>query len=127
MSVGIFFQLLVCASLLAIYMVGIEADGNLGVNVLISLVGVAANVIISFLFCFLSENLTHKLSTIGDHFYNYAWYRLPIKQQQLFIFPIQRTQKEFRINGLGIVECSLKVFVSVNYYHSPKLSESYSV
>lgn len=114
MSVGLFFQLLMCAVSLAIYMVGIESNSNLSVSFLVSIVGLAGNLTPTYVCCFLSEFVTHKLSAIGDHFYDCGWYRLPAKQQRLFILPIRRGQLEFRMSGLGIVECSLSVFLSVN-------------
>lgn len=114
MSVGLFFQLLVSAVSLAIYMFGIESNGNLSVSFFISIIGLTSVITTTYIFCFLSEYVTYKLSDIGDHFYNCAWYNLPVKQQKMFILPIQRAQVEFRINGLGLVECSLNVFSSVN-------------
>lgn len=115
MSAGLFFQLLVCAVSLAVYMIGIESNSNFSVSFLVSIVGLTDTILSTYAYCFLSEYVTYELSSIGDHFYNGAWYRLPVKQQQLFILPIQRAQLEFRINGLGIVECSLRVFASVKF------------
>lgn len=68
--------------------------------------------------CVFSEVITHDLCTIADIFYGYAWYRLPVKQQKLFILPIQRANKALRLTGLGLVDCSLRVFASVSYCRS---------
>lgn len=54
------------------------------------------------------------LFEVGDIFYNSLWYKLPSQEQKLLILPIQRSQKLFRLNGFGIVDCSLEVFSSVN-------------
>lgn len=113
MNVGLFCQLLVCAILLAVYMIGLESNSSLSVSFVVSLVGLIYNVILAFIFCFLSEFATHKLSAIGDSFYNFAWYRLPVKQQKMIILPIQRAQNEFRMSGFGVLECSLRVFSKV--------------
>lgn len=112
MSTGLFFQLLVCAVCIAVYMFGIESNVN-PMIIVVSILGLAISLLSTYAYCFLSEFVTYKLSDIGDHFYNCAWYRLPIKHQKLLVLPIQRAQVEFRITGLGLVECSLRVFSSV--------------
>lgn len=65
------------------------------------------------MYCYLSENVTSDLGATGDAFFHSLWYRLPIKLQKLYIIPIQQSQKEFRLTGLGIVECSLRIFITV--------------
>lgn len=115
MSVGLFFQLLVCAISLAIYSVGLESNDILSMRFFISAIGLTNTISSTYAYCYLSEYVTYNLAMVGDYFYSCAWYCLPIKQQQLFILPIQRAQLKFRINGLGIVECSLRVFSSVTF------------
>lgn len=68
------------------------------------------------IYCAYSENVTNDLVASGESFYESPWYQLPVKLQQFYILPIQRSQKEFRRSGLGIIECSLGVFVSVGAY-----------
>lgn len=67
-----------------------------------------------YLFSLLSENVTLDLGAAGTSFYNCAWYLLPVKHQQLLVVTIQRGQIEFRMSGLGLVECSLRVFTAVS-------------
>lgn len=114
MSVGFFFQLLVHAISLAVYMLGIETNNSHNASFFISMIGVIVTTTTTYIYCFLSEFVTHELAVIGDYFYDCAWYYLPARQQKLFIMPIQRTHLEFRMTGLGIVQCSLGVFSSVN-------------
>lgn len=113
MSVGLFFQLLVCATSLAVYMVGIETNGVRSMNTCISIIGVLITMSSTYVYCLISENVTTDLEMVGDSFYESSWYRLPVQQQRLFGLPIQRSQKEFRMTGLGFVECSLRVYSSV--------------
>lgn len=115
MSAGLFLQLLGCALAMSVHMLEIYSNRNYDVSFFISIVGIATIIIATYIYCYLSEFFTHELCMIGDHFYNCDWYRLPIKQQQMFIMPIQRAQVEFRMTGLGIIECSLRVFSSVSY------------
>lgn len=114
MSVGLFFQLLVCAASLALCMVGIEKSGLSSTNFFLAMAGVVTTVTSTYIYCFLSENVASDLSAIGSIFYDCEWYRLPVKQQKLFGVAIQRAQKSFRMTGLGLVECSLRVFTSVS-------------
>lgn len=119
LSVGIFFQLLVCAVSLAVYMYGVETTDQL-ISAVVPISTSIATIATTYIYCFLSEKVTHYLSIVGDYFYNCAWYRLTIKQQRLFISPIQRAQLKFRITGLGIVDCSLGVFSSVIFFRNSK-------
>lgn len=122
MSVGLFFQLLVCAGSLAIYMVGMDRSGVLSMNFCLALCGLVTIIASTYIYCFLSEGVTSELGAVGDIFYEYPWHQLPAKQQQLFILPIQRARKEFRMTGLGLVECSLRVFASVRAFLAFQIS-----
>lgn len=105
-----------CAVSLAVYLYGIETNEKL-INIIVPIFTSIATISTTYIYCFLSENVTHNLTLIGDYFYNYTtWYRLAVKQQKLLILPIQCAQKEFRLEGLGIVECSLRVFSSVRHF-----------
>lgn len=115
MNGGLFFQLLICAVCLAVYLVEIEKHHAISMRFLVSIFGVITIVAPTYVYCFLSENVTHDLATIGDIFYNFTWYRLPIKQQKLINFAIMRALKNYRMTGFGLVECSLRVFTSVRF------------
>lgn len=115
MSAALFCQLLMCAGNTAFYMVTLNIIDLTGISFYVSLAGLVNIILSTFIYCFLSENLTFELESIGSMFYNCLWYRLPIKHQRLFAFSIQRSQKIFRLRGFGIVECSLSVFSSVSF------------
>lgn len=68
----------------------------------------------AFIYCHLSEGMTTKINDIDLIFYNVAWYELAISRQKSFIFIIRRTQNEFQLTGLGLVDCSLRVFTAVS-------------
>lgn len=116
LSVALFFQLLVCAVSLAIFMVGLETSSIFSMNFILALSGLAAIIASTYICCYLSDRMTRALSEIGDIFYAVTWYELPVKQQKPLILSIQRAQKEFRMSGLGFVECSLRVFSTVNEF-----------
>lgn len=81
----------------------------------VSILGITDVTFPTFVYCYLSENITSGLFTVGQSFYGCEWYRLPIDQQKLFNLPLARAQVEFRLKGLDIVDCSLGVFLSVNF------------
>lgn len=70
----------------------------------------------------MSEMVTGALEDIGDLFYDVAWYRLPPKQQIRVGLSIQRAQKNFRMTGLGLVECSLRVYATASDRFSVAIS-----
>lgn len=69
--------------------------------------------ILCYIYCYFSENMTATSFEIGDVVYNSLWYEMLMKQQKAMILMIERSQKEFRLTGLELVECSLPTFLSV--------------
>lgn len=108
----LFYQLLMSAIDIAYYTVGIESESSS--HLVVCLVGVSSVLLPTFFFCKLSENITTDLEEIGDAFYNCPWYFLAVSQQKTFVLPIHRSQKTYRLTGLGIVSCSLDIFLSVS-------------
>lgn len=115
MSACLFIQLLMSAITIAFILFSIEShDQAFNVTFLLPLVAVIVVLITLFMYCKLSENITCDLYAIGDIFYESAWYRLTVKQQQMFVLPVQRAQSKFRLTGLGIFECSLETYLTVS-------------
>lgn len=124
MSPPIFYQLLLCAVIMAVFLFAIQVNEFFSLASLVSFQGMFSVVGPTYIYCNLSENVTAKLYEIGDVFYNFAWYRLPVKRQKLFIPPIQRSQSEFRLMGFGLVDCSLTVFSAVRAHFYLKINEN---
>lgn len=114
MSSTFFFQLLCSAINTAILLLAIDIDHLFTITTIAVMYGLVCVFVQTFFYCYLSEEVTSKLLSIGDIFYESAWYQLPVKQQQMVQFPILRSRKEFRLMGLGIINCSLWVFASVS-------------
>lgn len=114
MSTVFFYQLLFCAINTAFFLFVIESCALFSLSTLVCFVGISSVLVPAFFFCKLSENVTFELEVIGDSFYDCSWYCLSVKQQKLFILVIGRSQKATRMNGLGIIQCSLGVFTSVS-------------
>lgn len=113
MSATLFYQLLICASIIAFNLFVLESYNLLSFESLASIYVVATYSILTFIYCYLSDTVTTNLYNIGDTFFGFCWYLLPVPQQKLFILPIQRSQQLYHLNGLGLVDCSLRNFLSV--------------
>lgn len=113
MSAFLFYQLLFSAMSTGLFLVAIDFDHLLTVATICSIEGVLCLLASTFIFCSMSEHLTSTLLSIGDIFYERAWYRMSVKHQQIIILAIHRSQMKFRLMGLGMIECSLSVYTSV--------------
>lgn len=116
MNVVIFYQMLFSANELALFLFQIDAANAMSAYNFIPISGASTVLLPTFLFCKLSENMSAQLQTIGEAFYECSWYCLSARQQRGFLLPIQRAQKEVRMNGLDIVECSLENFSAVSVH-----------
>lgn len=114
MSIVLFSQLFLSAIELGFCIFVINSNRLTRFETIAASVGCMTVLISTFVYCALSENVTKDMAAIGDGVYECVWYRLPVKQQKLFLLPIQRSQKEFRMSGLGFVRCSLNAFTSVS-------------
>lgn len=106
MSATFFYQLLLCALNMAIFLVSLQSCPAIYLLSFTSWIGIISVLLPTFVICNLSEHLTTALYSIGDIFYNFHWYRLSQKQQKAILLNIQRSQKEFRMAGFGFgFEC----------------------
>lgn len=113
-SAVLFYELLLSAINLAWQLKVVAANSIfsiLGITCFLAAVSVSVP---TALYCKVSESLTGDLERIEDDFYDCSWYCLSVKHQQMFILPIARAQREYRMMGFGMIECSLATFTSVN-------------
>lgn len=113
MSPVLFFLLLSYAIIIAIFLLDFEAVDEFTFVVYGMLTAFSNFVMQLVIYSRLSENVTRDLFASGDLFYDSPWYQLAPNLQKLYALPILRSQREFRLTGLGIIECSLRVFASV--------------
>lgn len=97
-------------------MIGFATSRLFSMGFFVLLAGIMINIVSTYIYCFFAENVTQKLGATGDIFYEYLWYELPLKQRLAFAVPIHRAQKEFHFTGLGLVDCSLEVFTTVEAF-----------
>lgn len=116
----LFIQLVICAIAMAFNLFALESHGIFSTHSMSTIIGLIVVLTFTFIVCYLAEALTLDLNGIADIFYDLAWYQLPIKAQTLFIPIISHSLHEFRLNGIGLIECSLFVFGKVSMTESLK-------
>lgn len=113
MSAILFMQLLVCAALTALNLFALETNASISYDTMVSTYIISCVIAVNFIFCHLSSQATTYLLGVNDIFYDCDWFMLPVEQQKLFILPMQRSQRGFHFNGLGLVDCTSMTFLSV--------------
>lgn len=113
MSLTVLLSLLICAVTIAFNLLVLEFVETIDFELFASVHNLLAIVALNFICCYLSEQITEALGNIGDSFYESAWHDLPPHQQKLTALTMLRSQREFRLTGLGLISCSLDTFVRV--------------
>lgn len=110
----LFYILLACSSIIAFDLIALESNDIFSLETAVTLYDLNTILAMTFIYCYSSEQITLMLYNIGDIFYNSMWYQLPVALQKPVIFPILRSSRVFRLRSLGLIDCSLPVFLSVN-------------
>lgn len=110
----LFSMFLSCTIIIAFNLFALESNELFSIQTVIAICDVACLLPSNFTYCFLAEKVTADLLKISDILFSSAWYRLPVIQQKLLVIPIQLAEREYRIKGLRLINCSLAVFVSVS-------------
>lgn len=113
MSGVLFNVLLSCALLLALLLFALNQSTEFDVPLATVLNCLVIYLITCYIYCRYSENLTTNSFEIGENVYDALWYEMSMKYQKAMLLMIGRAQKEFRLTGLGMVNCSLGVFLAV--------------
>lgn len=108
----LFYQLLISAVIMAFNLFGLET-AKLDLYTVLAFTELMCTIVPTYIYCYLSEQLTADLLDIGDIFYSSVWYKLPVNLQRLVTLPILRSQWPILLSGLGLIDCSLSVFLSV--------------
>lgn len=110
----LFHQLITCAIMEALCLTSLEADGIFSPDNSVILYIFSGMMMMTYVFCYLSETITRNLHDVGRVFYESAWFLLPVRQQLIFHNVIERSQITFHLKGLGLIDCSLAVFWAVS-------------
>lgn len=113
MSGILFNMLLSCILLLALSLFSLNESTVLNVRLAANFNLLLIYLMACYIYSYFSEVMTTNSFKIGDNVYNLLWNEMPVKQQKLIIMIINRSQKEFRLTGLGMIDCSLAMFLAV--------------
>lgn len=113
MSCNLFNIYLICIILLALVLFYLDQSTEFDFTVLFIFECLITFLITCYIYSYYSEEITAKSFGVGDDIYDSLWYRLPLEQQKAIILIIDRSQREFRLTGLGMVDCSLATFLAV--------------
>lgn len=116
MKAALFFQLLICVLFIAFGLFALNQTLiELNFNTYDCMIALLSALFSTFVYCYYADGVTTDLMDICNIFYSSLWYKLPSREQKLLILPIMRSQILFRLNGFGVINCSLEVFASVCY------------
>lgn len=117
MSSVLFYQLVMCAAILAFNLYSLESNGiSTDLEVFSAIYEILMSTLPTFAYCYLSNKVTTRLLEVGDVFYGCVWYDLGVDQQKLFVSIIQRAQLDICFDGFGIIQCTLQSFSSVHFF-----------
>lgn len=125
----IFIKLLTCVLLLVLALLSLDQFTVVDFNLLYTWYFLLNCLFLCYVYCHCSESITAKSFEISYVVYSSLWYEMSVEQQKAIILIIQRSQKKFRLTGLGLVDCSLATFssVTIHFYTSqfpPKLTNN---
>lgn len=119
MSGNLFSVLFNCVIFFALTLFSLEQTTVKNIQLLIKLIGLFSYLIIIYTYCYFSEAITTNSFKIGADAYDSLWNEMTMRQQKAIILVISRSQQEFRLTGLGLVDCSSARFLSVTVKRLP--------
>lgn len=112
MSAIMFFQLLMYVIFIALSLLAVD-KAEINTALLFDFQCLGLYTAYTFVCCSSSENLTEKSLDVSNVAYNSMWYCMSINERKVVILTIIRSQKEFRLDALGLFECSFVTFLQV--------------
>lgn len=113
MSGVLFYQLLSCILFLALSFLFVDKAERFDTALVLNLQCLVMYMLVCYLYCDLSEQITGHSIEIGDIVYASLWYESTPRHREALALIILRSQKEFRLKGFGLVNCSLPRFLMV--------------
>lgn len=98
---------------MAFNLFAMESSDTMSLQTLVGTSALMCLLPLNFAYCYYAEMVCTSLFEVRLIFYSSAWYKLPVKQQQFIILPVQRAGRKMRFKCLGLVECSLAMFSTV--------------
>lgn len=114
LSSGILFSALLSFVLfLTLNFFAFDQSSVINMTTIVNLAGFLTYLTLGYTYCYFSENITANSFKIGYDAYNSKWTEMTTREQKAIMLAIGRSQKEFRLSGLGLIDCSMMTFLSV--------------
>lgn len=113
MSGVLFFQLLSCILFLALSFLFVDKAEQFDAALVLNFQCLIMYMTVCYMYCDLSEQITEQSFEISTIVYASLWYESTPKQREALVLIMLRSQKEFRLKGFGLVNCSLPRFLMV--------------
>lgn len=113
MSGVIFSTLLGCVLYLALMLYSLDQATVIDVALFIKVTSLSTMLIVGHMCCHFSETITTNSFKIGEDAYDLLWNEMTVNQQKAIVLIIARSRIEFRLTGLGLIDCSLRSFLTV--------------
>ncbi|XP_031636184.1 uncharacterized protein LOC116349071 [Contarinia nasturtii] len=108
----LFFQLLVYVVFLALNLLQFDQEiSDFSLAMALNINALLNQVLLNYVTCNYSTNVALKVCTVADVAFDAHWYSFPVADQKLFPLLIQRTQKQIRLSGYDIINCSRETFI----------------
>lgn len=76
--------------------------------------GIFNGVVLIYLYCYIAERVSYRLTNIGDIAHNMNWLNFPFASRKHLLLIIQQAQIPFHFSGLKLIDCNLPTFAKVS-------------
>lgn len=113
MSDIIFIMLFSCVIYFSICLFSLDQVDEIDSTFRIRITAPLPILFVTCLYCYFSEMITEKSAAVAQTTFDSMWYKLAMNQQKAIIPILVRSQREFRLQGLGIIDCSFPIYLAV--------------
>lgn len=112
----IFSALLSFVLFLTLGFCSVDQSTVMNLALLVTFIGLLTLLILGYTYCYFSETITENSFKIGYDAYNSMWSEMTVAEQKAIMLVIGRSQQEFRLTGLGLVDCCMMTYLAVTIY-----------
>lgn len=113
MSEIIFVMLLSCVIYFSVCLFSLDQVTEIDSTLRLRLMAPMPVLIVTWVYCYYSEATTKNSFAIASTAYDSMWYNISTEQQKAIILILARAQRVFRLQGLGLIDCSFRIYLSV--------------
>lgn len=114
MSEIIFLMLLSCVIYFLVCLFSLDQVEEIDSTIRLRILAPMPVLLITYIYCYFSEMVTEKSSAIAETTYDSMWYTMPAKRQRAIVMILIQSQREFRLQGVGMLDCSFRIYLTVS-------------